>query len=119
MRIFGSKEKASDSSILARAFVRSLYLFVPLMSLLALGRFELIAKEVYDSGVLLAASLLFILGIPLSLFLGVDKMQHNLGIESNELCLLIAAFVMFLNFVGLIIFFSFFKTKKKKKKRND
>lgn len=98
------------------------YIFIPLLILLGLGKFELIAKEVYEAGILLAASIIFILGIPLSLILDIDSMQNNLGVESNELCLLIAAAVAYLNFIGYGIFFSFFKKKEEKQekeKKND
>lgn len=99
---------------------RFLYVFIPLLILLGLGKFELIPGEVYDAGILLAASVVFIFGIPLSLILDIDSMQYNLGIESNELCLLIAAAVVCANFFGYGIFFSFFKKNdKEEKKEND
>lgn len=98
---------------------RFLYILIPLLMLLGLGKFELMPREVYEAGVLLAASVVFIFGIPLSLILDIDSMQYNLGVESNELCLLIAAAVVCANFFGYAIFFSFFKKKDKKDKKED
>lgn len=116
MEIF---KKSKPSSMLRTVTRRFLYVFIPLLILLGLGKFEFIAKEVYEAGILLAASIVFILGIPLSLILDIDSMQNNLGVESNELCLFIASAVAYLNFVGYGIFFSFLKKKEKKEKKND
>ena len=63
------------------------------------GWFGLISNPVWQGISLWITVLLFILGLPLSLFLRVDNFEHFLGTDNQLSILCLAAAVVFLNFL--------------------
>ena len=87
------------------AFQRFCYVLMPVLLWLLLGKLGVLAQSLHDAGNLILAVLLFVLGLPLSVFFRVDSLRETFGVTESTSLILLALVIVLLNFM-LIAFFA-------------